>query len=127
MSERARRRAAYRKGHAAETAAALLLMAKGYRILARRVRLPVGEIDLVARRGRHIAFIEVKARRDGDAAAHAVSERQRRRMWRAAEAWLAHAGLHGAVPRDHGISLDVVLVQPWRLPRHLRQAFGHRL
>src|SRR5436309_6450204 len=86
---RPERRAAFRLGLSAETRAAALLLAKGYRIVARRWRSPVGEIDLVVRRGRLLVFVEVKARGRFDDAAEAVTERQRRRIVAAAEAWLA--------------------------------------
>jgi putative endonuclease len=113
------RQIAFRLGLSAETRAAALLMAKGFRIVARRWRSPVGEIDLVARRGRLLVFVEVKARGRFDDAAEAVTERQRRRIAAAAEAWLAS---HAAdLARD--IRFDAVLVAPWRLPRHIPAAF----
>jgi putative endonuclease len=113
------RQIAFRLGLSAETRAAALLMAKGFRIVARRWRSPVGEIDLVARRGRLLVFVEVKARGQFDDAAEAVTERQRRRIAAAAEAWLAsHAD---DLARD--IRFDAVLVAPWRLPRHIPAAF----
>jgi putative endonuclease len=117
-----RRRArtlAFRLGLSAETRAAALLLIKGFRIAARRWRSPVGEIDLVVRRGRLLVFVEVKARGHLDDAAEAVSQRQRRRIAAAAEAWLAsHADDLG---RD--IRFDAVLVAPWRMPRHIKAAF----
>jgi len=113
------RQVAFRLGISAETRAAALLMAKGFRILARRWRTPVGEIDLVARRRHLLVFIEVKARDTLDDAAEAVTPRQRRRISAAANAWLAsHAN-----DRDCDIRFDAVLVAPWRLPRHIRAAF----
>lgn len=118
MSARARR-AAERAGHWAETKAALLLRAKGYRILERRFRSRAGEIDMIARRGRHLAFVEVKARRRLDAAAWAVTPRQRARIARAAEHWLAINGGAG----DFDMSFDVVLIAPWTWPRHIAAAF----
>jgi hypothetical protein len=77
---RPERQVAFRLGLSAETRAAALLLAKGYRIVARRWRSPVGEIDLVVRRGRLLVFVEVKARGRFDDAAEAVTERQRRRI-----------------------------------------------
>jgi putative endonuclease len=117
-----RRRArtvAFRLGLSAETRAAALLLVKGFRIVARRWRSPVGEIDLVVRRGRLLVFVEVKARGAFDDAAEAVTERQRRRIAAAAEAWLAsHAD-----DLDRDIRFDAVLVAPWRVPRHIPAAF----
>ncbi|MFQ5626876.1 MAG: YraN family protein [Methyloligellaceae bacterium] len=118
MSQPARR-AAERRGTRAEILAALLLRAKGYRILERRFRSRAGEIDLVARRGRHLAFVEVKARARTEQAAWALSPRQRARIARAAEHWLAMKG----EARDLDMSFDVVLIAPWAWPRHIVSAF----
>ena len=116
---RARRRAAYRKGLAAELAAAGLISLKGYRILARRFRSPAGEIDLIARRGRRYAFVEVKVRPNQAEGAFAVSTQQQHRIARAAEHWLAANGASG----DYDVGFDVVLLSPWTWPRHLADAF----
>src|SRR3989442_5670948 len=116
---RPERQVAFRLGLSAETRAAALLLAKGYRIVARRWRSPVGEIDLVVRRGRLLAFVEGKARGRFDDAAAAVNERQRRPIVAAAEAWLAS---HTDEPACD-IRFDAVLVAPWRLPRHVPAAF----
>ena len=113
------RRAAERKGRFAEAAAAFLLTCKGYRILARRYRTPVGEVDLIARRGRRFAFVEVKLRETTGEAAHAVTPRQQHRIARAAEHWLALRAPGG----DWETTFDVVLVAPWSWPRHLESAF----
>jgi putative endonuclease len=110
-----RRRDAEQRGRSAETLAAWLLRAKGYRILARRFRVPAGEIDLVARRGRIVAFVEVKARGSRENAAEAVSPYQRRRIAAAAAAWL---GRHGD-GLDCDVRFDAVLIAPRRLPLHL--------
>jgi len=83
------RRRAWLRGRRAETLAAWLLRLKGYRIVARGLRLPVGEIDILARRGRILAVIEVKQRPNLRAGLEAVSARQRRRLARAAEAYQA--------------------------------------
>ena len=113
------RRAAFRRGLSAETRAAFLLVVKGYRILARRWQSPVGEIDIVARRRRVLIFVEVKARARLDDAAEAVSERQRRRIAAAAQAWLAIHPEHASAE----IRFDAVLVMPRRWPRHIIAAF----
>lgn len=111
--------AAFRLGLSAESRAAAYLIAKGYRILARRWRSPVGEIDIVARRRQTLVFVEVKARLTVDAAAEAVTVRQRRRIAAAAEIWLAqHADIAFT-----DIRFDAVLVAPGQMPKHLASAF----
>lgn len=115
----AQRRVAFRFGLSAESRAAAFLLAKGYRILARRFRTPVGEIDIVARRRSALVFVEVKARDGFDAAAEAIGKRQQSRIIAAAELWLA--GHPEDAKRD--MRFDVVLVVPGRMPRHLQAAF----
>ena len=113
------RRAAERRGQRAETLAAFLLRAKGFRIVERRFRSRAGEIDLIARRGRRLAFVEVKARATAGEAAWAVTPRQQARIARAAEHWLAIRG-QGV---EFDITFDVVLIAPWTWPRHISSAF----
>jgi putative endonuclease len=108
------RRARERHGRRAETLAAWWLRLKGWRILARRVRTPRGEIDLIARRGRTTAFIEVKARASAAAADLALDDYRLRRVVAAAEA-VAHLY---ARPGDD-LRIDAMFLIPWRLPRHL--------
>jgi putative endonuclease len=114
-----KRQAAFKLGVTAEGRAALLLAAKGYRELARRWKSPVGEVDLVVRRGRILVFVEVKARPRIDDAAWSVLTRQKRRIVAAAEAWLAAHPEHAG----YDIRFDAVLVAPGRLPQHLVAAF----
>jgi putative endonuclease len=116
---RAGRVRATRRGSTGEWLAALRLMAVGYRIVARNFRSPVGEIDLIARRGRTLVFVEVKHRGDHDAAAFAILPRQQARICRAAEAFLA------ARPELATFSLrfDAMLIAPWRAPRHVIDAW----
>ena len=111
--------AAFRTGLSAEARAAAYLMAKGYRILARRFRTRYGEIDLVARRRNLVAFVEVKARASLDDAAYAVTPRQQRRIIDAAQAWLMAHPEHA----NFELRFDVMLIAPRRLPRHLLAAF----
>ncbi|MFN3658484.1 MAG: YraN family protein [Pseudolabrys sp.] len=113
------RQVAFRTGISAESRAAALLVAKGFRILARRWKSPVGEIDIVARRRSLLLFVEVKARHDLDEAAYAVTERQRARIVAAAEAWLA------TYPETtfSDVRFDAVLVAPGKMPRHIQGAF----
>jgi putative endonuclease len=113
------RQAAFRTGISAESRAAALLVAKGFRILSRRWKSPVGEIDIVARRRSLLIFVEVKARNNLDDAAESVTPRQRQRIAAAAEAWLA------TYP-DASISdirFDAMLVAPGKMPRHIPGAF----
>ena len=115
----ARRQTAERTGRRAETLCAWVLRLKGYRILARRARTPAGELDIVARRGRTLAFVEVKARAEASVAAASLGARQRRRITRAAAAFQAmRPGLAGLEPR-----FDVMLVPAGRLPVHIVNAW----
>jgi putative endonuclease len=111
--------AAFRTGLSAETRAAAFLMAKGYRILAKRFRTPYGEIDIVARKRNLIVFIEVKARGRLDDAAYAVTPRQQARIIDAAQVWLMTHPEHA----DFEMRFDAMLIAPRRLPRHLLAAF----
>ena len=115
----ARRRATHGRGLSAEGLALLALMLKGYRPRARRFAAAGGEIDLIVRRGRTIAFVEVKARATLDAAATAIDARKRARVSRAARAWLARHPLAA----DATLRADAVFVAPRRWPRHLPNAF----
>ena len=116
---RAERARAYRRGLLAETFNAFLLRLKGHRIVAQRYKTPVGEIDLVALKGRRLAFIEVKRRKTADDAAWTIPTRQKRRIVRAAQYWLAgHPAYAG-----HDIASDVVLAAPWAWPRYIENAF----
>jgi putative endonuclease len=105
----------YRRGHSAERIAAGLLLMKGYRILARRYRTRYGEIDLIAVRGRRIAFVEVKRRTTRDEAFAALEGEQSERIANAAEAWIAKNQGYA----DYSLGFDAVLVLPWKLPIHL--------
>ena len=111
--------AAFHTGISAESRAAALLIAKGYRILARRFRTPYGEIDFVVRRRNLVAFVEVKARASLDEAAYAVTPRQQQRIVNAAQAWLMAHPEHA----NFDMRFDVVLIAPKHLPKHLMAAF----
>lgn len=113
------RRERDRSGRFAETWAAWSLRLRGYRVLARRFRTPVGEIDLIVRRGGCLAFVEVKARPSAEEALTALGPRQRARIARAAEVFLQrHPHLAGCTLR-----FDLVTVTPWRPPRLLADAW----
>jgi putative endonuclease len=110
---------AFRHGLSAESRAALLLVAKGFRIVARRFKTQVGEVDIIARRRQTLLFVEVKARARYDDAAEAVTTKQQERIVAAAQYWLAY---HPDDCTKH-IRFDVVLITPGRLPRHIADAF----
>ena len=113
------RRRAQRHGRVAEWLCLWHLRLRGWHILARGWRCPAGEIDILARRGKVLAVIEVKSRGEFAAAAAALAPRQRRRITRAAEAFLIQrtdlAGLD--------LRFDLMVVAPLRLPRHWRGAW----
>ena len=114
-----KRTEAFRFGLSAESRAALLLTAKGFRVLARRWRSPVGEIDIVARRRRLTVFVEVNACAVLADAAESVLPRQRRRIVGGAEAWLAAHLEH----KGYDFRFDAILVTPGTLPEHIQSAF----
>ena len=114
-----KRLAAEKRGRRAERLAALWLQMKGYRILERRFKTPVGEIDLIIKRGRTIAFVEVKARENQRAALEAVSAKARARIARAAEWYMASAPHKKA----EMTRFDMVLVVPRRRPHHMPDAW----
>lgn len=113
------RRRAERRGHRAERLAALALKVKGYRILARRYRTPLGEVDLIARRGDLVIFVEVKARSNDMAGLNAVSHAAQRRITAAGELWIGRQRDQARLSWRN----DVVVVSPWRWPRHFENAF----
>jgi putative endonuclease len=119
---RPERQAAFGLGISAESRAAAWLIAHGYRILARRWRCRMGEIDIIAARRRLLVFVEVKARADLDDAAESITERQKQRIAAAAEIWLAA----NPNPAIHDIRFDAILVAPGKLPRHITAAFETR-
>lgn len=106
-----RRKRAERSGRRAEMLASAAYIMRGYQILERRFRAPQGEIDLIARRGRLIAFIEVKLRQDADAAILAVTPSSRRRLERAAGGFLALRPHFG----EFAVRYDIAAVAGWRV------------
>jgi putative endonuclease len=109
---------AERRGRRGEALAAWYLRLKGWRIVARRVKTPRGEIDLVARRGRMVAFVEVKWRATAEELDLAIDEYRLRRVAAAVEA-IAHR-FAGA---NDDRRIDVLLLAPGRLPRHIVNAW----
>lgn len=110
---------AYRKGHRSEWLAAVALVVKGYRIVARRHRTKLGEIDLIARRGDLVAIVEVKARPTLKQAMEAVARESEHRIEAAADLWLARQPDHGRL----SIRFDLVAVLPRRWPVHVPNMF----
>ncbi len=108
------RQKAEARGRRAETIAAWYLRLQGWRIVGERVRNPRGEVDLIARRGRVVAFIEVKARMNEANLATAIDAYRLRRVAAAAESLLPEYGKGAEEMR-----IDVILVAPWAWPRHL--------
>ncbi|MCG8272895.1 YraN family protein [Aquamicrobium sp. NLF2-7] len=117
-----RRKAAYRRGHYSEWLAALALMIKGYRILERRYRTRLGEIDLIARRGDLVLIVEVKARRSLVDAMEAIARQSERRIEAAADIWLSRQPDYGRF----SLRFDMVAVLPWRWPVHVENVFYGR-
>ena len=114
MADKKQRRRAYRKGQHAEWLAAGLLVCKGFRIVARRYKTPVGEVDLIARKKDLVVFVEVKARASAEAALNDISFESQRRIEAAAYWWLGRQSAGGRL----NWRIDVIAVLPWRLPQH---------
>lgn len=113
------RRKSERAGRLAEFVCSLHLRLRAYGILARNFRAPTGEIDIIARRGDTIVFVEVKLRRTLVDALESLRPLQRRRIATTAELFLA------ARPALAGLNarFDVMVVAPWRLPVHIANAW----
>ena len=109
-----KRQAAERRGHKGEALAAFWLQLHGWRVLARRLRTPVGAIDLVVRRGRTVAFVEVKARATTVEADLSLDRHRLRRVAAAANAVLARYVRDGDTAR-----IDALFIVPRRWPRHV--------
>jgi len=119
MTADPKRHRAWRLGRWGETAARWRMRLAGYYILANRYQTPVGEIDLIARRGNTLVFIEVKARRDPSSEGPPVTHRQRQRIARAASLFLQRYPTHG----DCEMRFDVISVHPWAWPRLIPDAW----
>lgn len=113
---------AYRRGHRGEGLAALALMLKGYRIVARRYRTKLGEIDLIARRGDLVLIVEVKVRATLIEAMDAIAYQSERRIEAATDLWLSRQPDHGRL----SIRFDLVAVLPRRWPVHVEIVFYGR-
>ncbi len=110
---------AERLGRWSEYRAALALLIKGYRIVALRYKTKAGEVDIIARRGDLVIFVEVKARKDLRAGVDAVSYTAERRIENAADHWLRRQSDATRLSLRH----DIIVVRPWRWPTHFEGAF----
>lgn len=110
----------YARGLHAEHIAAWLLRLKGYALLGHRLRTPMGEIDLVARKNDTLVVVEVKRRRSHRDAAGVINQRQRQRLCRAGRFFLATFREKGA----YTLRFDVILVNKWGWPHHVASAWS---
>ncbi|MEN9895604.1 MAG: hypothetical protein RIR97_1456 [Pseudomonadota bacterium] len=102
-----------------EILAAFFLMAKGYRILALRYKTPLGEIDIVARKGDLVVFCEVKARKSVNEAVFAVSTTAQKRIRNASDLWLSKQAKAAVLSQRY----DIIAITPWSLPTQIENAF----
>lgn len=116
---------AYSFGIHAERLAAFYLACKGYRIIAMRYRNQAGEIDIVARRGKILIVVEVKARSALEDCMEAITPAKQQKIARATELMLAGSGkITGLVPQPNpNIRFDVIWVVPWSWPKHIKDAW----
>jgi putative endonuclease len=121
-ARQARGRRGRQDGRWAEVAAAVLLMAKGYQILGFRLKTAFGEIDLLARRGKVLAIVEVKRRSSVQQALEALTVNQRERLLRAGRNLVQHR----PALRQLALRLDLIALAPGRFPRHVCDIFSDR-
>jgi putative endonuclease len=108
-----------RSGRRGEAIAALFLRLKGYRIIGKRVKTPLGELDLVVTRGKSVAFVEVKTRAFSTDELDALLAVNRRRIVRAGLIWLSQHDRYAG----HNLRFDVIFLAPFAWPRHIVNAF----
>lgn len=113
-----KRQVAEEQGRKGEDRAALWLQVKGWRVLERRRKTPLGEIDLIVKRGKIVAFVEVKWRASADELDHAIDERRLSRVAAAVE-----AVAHEYASDGEDIRIDVLLLAPGTFPRHIVNAW----
>lgn len=113
------RRRAHARGLSAETWAAWYLRLTGWRILKRRYKTRLGEIDLIAKKRKTVAFIEVKARKTRDAAVEAVTPAGQKRISRAARVFVSQHPKAGF----YALRFDIIVIRPWSVPEHIENAF----
>lgn len=116
---KAAKQAAHQRGHKSESFAAFALRLKGWRIIAKRYRSPLGEIDLIARKADLIAMIEVKARTTLKEAMESVTPAAQKRIMGSADLWLSRQKDAAKL----SVRFDIIAVLPWRWPVHIERAF----
>ena len=118
--QRSNRRKAERRGHRAEILAAWWLRLKGFSIKECRFKTPVGEVDLIARRGNLVLFVEVKARVDHRTALDSVGYRSQQRIEKSARLWLSQQTDFSRL----SWRFDVIAISPWKLPHHFQNVWS---
>lgn len=116
---RVTRKISLRWGVIAEYVSAFYLILKAYSVLTMRYRIKEGEVDLIIRRGRTIAFVEVKARADFASGMDAIDEMKLKKFRKAVDHWL----MRNPWAEAYTLRGDAVVVRPWRLPVHIEDAF----
>ncbi|HCH72519.1 MAG TPA: YraN family protein [Ochrobactrum sp.] len=116
---REKKRTAFFRGHSAERFASMVLLLKGFRVIARRYRTRLGEIDLIARRGDLVIIVEVKARNSLEDAQLAVTPQAMHRIEAAADLWLQRQPDHARL----SLRFDLIAVLPRRWPKHVPAFF----
>ena len=119
VARQARGRKARRSGRFAEYSALIHLMLKGYRILGFRLKLPQGEIDILAQKATRLVMVEVKQRQAHEDAVESVSTVQQERLW---QAGLALQQSRTSL-RKLDLCIDLYTVAPGKWPRHSQNAF----
>lgn len=110
----------HRRGIWAEHTALVWLLLKGYWPVVTRYKTPVGEVDIIVRRGKTLVFVEVKARADVGDAAYAIHHKNQSRVMRAAQHFLVNHPIY----QNYQVRFDAVLVPWYKWPQHLANAFG---
>ncbi|MGH1352083.1 MAG: YraN family protein [Methyloligellaceae bacterium] len=114
-----KKRFSYWKGHLAEALASLYLMLKGYRILARRYKTRAGEIDIIALRGKRLAFVEVKLRSDLEKALGALTRYQEKRIIASSKYWIRKNCYY----KEFNIAYDYIALVPWKKLSHFKDFY----
>lgn len=121
-----KRQKSYLLGLRAEKIARLALLLKGYKIISERYQNAFGEIDIIAKKGDVLALVEVKARKTFRECAESITPLKQQKQIKAAKALLAYPGTLAAHVQYQNVQVrfDVIMIVPYRLPRHMTNAFG---